>query len=564
MSKRGNKTIVVGNNGKYQNLLEKYRKTKAKLKEKTLENVCLKQQIEACNLGMGGLKTVVMEKDREIEKRDLKIVGLETIVTEKDREIGKLQRKLAYYDNPNTPSSAKQPGNKGKKSKKSKGKKNKSNNSKRKRGAQSGHKGTTNKPKPTIMALHVPTKCRNCDNKNLNLVKRNTRNITNTEITVTTAKHEFYDGQCDGCGACTAAPDQPTSLQWITADDGVQETPEEVPSSDIQSEASPEGVQETPEEVQVMSTMRDTYGKGIPANVVRCVSQKLPKRGEYGMGVLMLVILNFLDRLPFKLNSRALGRWGVNISSGTTHNILRNAGMDLTALTADIRRRIRSAYVLNVDETSISLNGIKVWIWIFHNPETGDTYMVVRFSRGKDVVEEVLGKNWTGWLICDGWAAYKNYRKQRCWAHIFTAIQHVVDAHPRCAEAQAVLDALRAIYEIGCNVEGSAKERRRVRALLDKRVRRLVSKYADVPELKQFITRLSNARPNLFHFVTNPRLPSTNNAAERGLREIVVHRKVRGSIRAEDTMTWMGNLFSCVATWRQRDMDVLEELTKYI
>ena len=180
------------------------------------------------------------------------------------------------------------------------------------------------------------------------------------------------------------------------------------------------------------------------------------------------------------------------------------------------------------------------------------------------MIEEVLGKNWKGWIVCDGWVAYKKYRKQRCWAHILTAIRHARDRNPQCAEAQEVLDALRKIYEIGCGVTGSAKERRRMRALLDKRVRRLVSKYKDVTELKSFITKLSNARPNLFHFVTDPRIPPTNNAAERGLREIVVHRKVRGSIRAETTMTWMGNLFSCISTWMQHKIDVSTELTKYI
>ena len=560
MSKRGNRIVLVERKGKYQSLLKKYNKTVAKLEEKTCEIEVLKWQVEVRDSRIEELENIVKEKNSEIEGRDSRIEELENIVKEKNSEIRELQHNLAYLDNPNTPPSAKQPGSKGKKNK---NKKNKPNNSKRKRGAQQNHKGTTNKPKPTIMARHIPTKCYNCNNKNLNLVKCDTRNITNIQVTVTTAKHEFYEGHCS-CGACTEPPDQPTSLQWIPVDGDVQETSEAAPSSGSQDEMSTECVQETSEAVPVSHKMQDVPHEDIPANVAQCVSQKLPKRGEYGLGVVLLVILNFLDRLPFRLNSRALGRWDVGMSSGTVHNIMSSTGMDLAAPAADILRRIRSAYVLNVDETSISLNGKRVWVWIFHNPETGDTYFVVRPSRGSDVVKEVLGKNWKGRLVCDGWTAYSKYRKQRCWAHIFTAIQHVVDRNPQCAKAQEVQDALSEIYEIGCGVTGSAKERRRVRALLDKRVRRLVLKYGDVPELKRFITRLSNARPNLFHFVTDPRIPPTNNAAERGLREIVVHRKIRGSIRAESTMTWMGNLFSCVSTWLQHKMDVSAELTKYI
>ena len=252
------------------------------------------------------------------------------------------------------------------------------------------------------------------------------------------------------------------------------------------------------------------------------------------------------------------------MSSGTVHNILVSTGMNLTGPATDILRRIRKAYVLNADETSVSYKGKKVWIWIFHNPETGDTLILIRPSRGGKVVREVLGKNWKGRLVCDGWTAYKNYLKQRCWAHILTAIRYVFERNPECSEAQEVLDALREIYRIGCEAKGPLKERRRIRALLDKRVRRIVAKYKNVPELKSFITKLSNARPDLFHFVTDKRIPPTNNEAERGLREPVVHRKVRGALRAEETMTWLGNLFSCVFTWRERKMDVQEELAKYI
>ena len=42
--------------------------------------------------------------------------------------------------------------------------------------------------------------------------------------------------------------------------------------------------------------------------------------------------------------------------------------------------------------------------------------------------------------------------------------------------------------------------------------------------------KLKNALPDLFTFVLEPSIPSTNNATECGLREIVVHKKIRGSL----------------------------------
>lgn len=78
------------------------------------------------------------------------------------------------------------------------------------------------------------------------------------------------------------------------------------------------------------------------------------------------------------------------------------------------------------------------------------------------------------------------------------------------------------------------------------------------------MTKLANALPNLFRFVTDPSIPATNNAAERGLRELVVHRKVRGSIRSEKTMDWLANIFTCVTTWKARGIDYMTQMVAYI
>ena len=128
-----------------------------------------------------------------------------------------------------------------------------------------------------------------------------------------------------------------------------------------------------------------------------------------------------------------------------------------------------------------------------------------------------------------------------------------------------MLDGLREIHKVGLEATGSLQERRRVRNLLRKRVQRLIDTYGDIPALHDFLMKkLHNAEPDLFLYVLDPRVDSTNNAAERGLREPVVHRKIRGAIRSAASMKWWGNLFTCVMTWRMRKMDVYEELAKCV
>ena len=105
--------------------------------------------------------------------------------------------------------------------------------------------------------------------------------------------------------------------------------------------------------------------------------------------------------------------------------------------------------------------------------------------------------------------------------------------------------------------------RHRAYANLIARINRIVARYSDDPLLEKFIGKINNAGNDLFRFVLNPNIPPTNNAAERGLREIVVHKKVRGDIRAEETMTWMANFFSCIMTWKNKGLDHIAELAKY-
>ena len=108
------------------------------------------------------------------------------------------------------------------------------------------------------------------------------------------------------------------------------------------------------------------------------------------------------------------------------------------------------------------------------------------------------------------------------------------------------------------------ESRRKLYKYLRRRIRGILKIRTDCEDLQKFRTKLGNAYEDLFRFILDPRIPPTNNAAERGLREIVIHRKIRGSIRSEDTMEWLGYLFTCITTWKMRGLDPLKEMAAYI
>ncbi len=116
--------------------------------------------------------------------------------------------------------------------------------------------------------------------------------------------------------------------------------------------------------------------------------------------------------MPFRMIADRMSRYGITLSSGTTHNIMRRLGASPGTPAAAIAAMIRKARILHADETSIHLNGRNVWVWILHDPLTGHALYVIRDSRGAKVLKEALG-GWDGTLVCDGWTAYGKYRVQR-------------------------------------------------------------------------------------------------------------------------------------------------------
>ncbi len=131
-------------------------------------------------------------------------------------------------------------------------------------------------------------------------------------------------------------------------------------------------------------------------------------------------------------------------------------GTNLDAPARQILDLIRLARVLHVDETSLSLNGKLVWVWIFFDPETGNTLFVIRPSRGGDVLREVIPE-WGGTIVSGGWGPYKKYRVQRCWAHILREIRHLARRNPDCQEAQDTLAVLSRVHRCGLRASGSMR-----------------------------------------------------------------------------------------------------------
>jgi hypothetical protein len=67
--------------------------------------------------------------------------------------------------------------------------------------------------------------------------------------------------------------------------------------------------------------------------------------------------------------------------------------------------------------------------------------------------------------------------------------------------------------------------------------------------------RIAKHLSELFVFVVDPRVPATNNEAERSLRPLVTGRKISGGTQSEQGTTAQMALASLFGTWRVQDVN---------
>ena len=71
--------------------------------------------------------------------------------------------------------------------------------------------------------------------------------------------------------------------------------------------------------------------------------------------------------------------------------------------------------------------------------------------------------------------------------------------------------------------------------------------------------RIDTYLPELFVFVADPRVPATNNEAERSLRPAVTARKISGGTRSAAGSDTKMTLASVFGTWRVRGLNPFEQ-----
>jgi transposase len=290
-------------------------------------------------------------------------------------------------------------------------------------------------------------------------------------------------------------------------------------------------------------------------------------RGRQRLGRELLAHIALLRaelRLPAEAIQAYLGLLhGLELGVGTIVAALHRVAEAGTATVVAIREAIRASPRVHADETGLRQDGTNGYLWSF---STERERYFVHGRRTKEMVDDVLGPAFAGTLVTDFYAAYDHYPgpHQRCWAHLLREIHALREQHPHDERLRAWAVAVHGVYTRARRLQEQAlPPARRVAAQQQCEAELLALCQPDLAADQRAVPqaglcrRLQKYLPELFTFVGEPAVPSTNNAAERSVRPVVIQRKISGGTRSAAGTRTFCTLATLFGTWRVRNLDPL-------
>jgi len=262
---------------------------------------------------------------------------------------------------------------------------------------------------------------------------------------------------------------------------------------------------------------------------------------EFAVGV---AVAKYADHLPLERQVRMMARVGLIVESQTLWDQLNALARHLEPTYEALGRRALAASVIHVDETRWAIMGSAKpaagTVWTVRTP----TESFYRILPGKSADEgcQVLAE-YRGIAVVDGFAVYEvlardgpGFTLAQCWAHAKRKYGDIADHWPiACGEIDAMIGELYAIErcvpgpfpgDAAAQALRQQLRQDRSRPLLD-RIWHWATVQVGLPrsDFGKAVRYMLERWEGLTRFLTDPRIPLDNNAAERALRGPVVGRK---------------------------------------
>ena len=387
-------------------------------------------------------------------------------------------------------------------------------------GGQPGHKGHYLKPvkNPDVVLQKKPQKqCPHCNGKVAISDEYEVRQLIDLEIKVVTTEERCYEGVCSDCG-CVLSGEFTEGFN------------------------SPIG-----------------YG-----STTRTIISTLSADSNVTVNKIVKFISSLTDNR-------------INMSHGTVINVLNELAEKLEPTVTDISDMLINCDVLHADETGLKINGNTTWMQILANKDF--TLFGRSPSRGKPNKEmnEILTL-FVGTLMHDhlmSYYSYKHLTHAECNTHADRYLKAVneIMKHPWAQEMKVLLhDAYRRKEELIAQKKTKMSKklldefRERYISILDRGVLEYEDaivgkeniKYYD--EERRLLTRLREYIDEHLRFITDFKVPFSNNVAELGARFIKGKKKVSGTFRSPRGMDSYATIASVIDTLRKQKRGIFSSI----
>jgi transposase len=255
--------------------------------------------------------------------------------------------------------------------------------------------------------------------------------------------------------------------------------------------------------------------------------------------------------------------YGIPLTRGAVSHILMRAGQRLQPAYQEILARLPDEDWLSADETGWRIGGYPAWLHVWVGGQA--TAYTIDPHRSADALERILGPDWSGKLVHDGFASYDRFAEalhQQCVAHVLVRARTLEEQATGRAKVfpRQVIDLfqealqLRDAFQAGQAKQSDlvAAHERCVNALLDLTERPRANDANDA-----LARHLYAHGEQWFLFLLAPGLPATNWPAEQATRPAVVNRKVWGGNRTAAGAQAQSVLMSVLRTCSQQGHNAL-------
>jgi transposase len=253
-----------------------------------------------------------------------------------------------------------------------------------------------------------------------------------------------------------------------------------------------------------------------------------------------------------KIREFLLTWMGVPLSVGSIDRCIREVGVACEPVAEELLEEVRVAGLIHADETPWYERGAFRWLWVVLTATTAVFHIG---SRRHEEIRDLLGDAIIGWLVTDGYGAYRDYeRRQRCLAHLIRkGLALAGGLSPDGIRfGEWLVRELRGLIHAVAEDQGHI-----ILNPIQARLKRACKLHRDheTEKIRALAREILNDWGAIVAFVSNPGLPPTNNEAERALRIAVIARRLSFGTRTEEGSAAYAASLSVVETCRRRHID---------